>query len=57
MEIKPIACKQTPYTEGRKLDLVGARKKAQQWMESGKIGAEKIGKTVKTKKTHKTNKE
>jgi hypothetical protein len=29
---------------------VGARKKAQQWMESGETSVEKIGKTVKTKK-------
>jgi hypothetical protein len=33
-----------------KLNVVGARKKARQWMESGKIGSEKIGRTVKTKK-------
>jgi hypothetical protein len=29
---------------------VGARKKARQWTESDKTGAEKIGRTVKTKK-------
>jgi hypothetical protein len=33
-----------------KLDVVGARKKAWQWMESGKTSAEKISRTVKTKK-------
>jgi hypothetical protein len=33
-----------------KLDTVGARKKARQWMESGETGAEKIGRTVKSKK-------
>jgi hypothetical protein len=35
---------------------MGARKKAQQWMESGKTGAEKIGRTVKTKKHTKQTK-
>jgi hypothetical protein len=35
-----------------KLDAVGARKKARQWTESGETGAEKIGRTVKTKKKH-----
>jgi hypothetical protein len=29
---------------------VGARKKARQWTESDETGAEKIGRTVKTKK-------
>jgi hypothetical protein len=33
-----------------KLDAVGARKKAQQWMESDETSAEKIGRTIKTKK-------
>jgi hypothetical protein len=33
-----------------KLNVVGARKKALQWMESGEIGEEKIGRTIKTKK-------
>jgi aminopeptidase N len=36
---------------------VGAQKKARQWTESGKISAEKIDRTVKTKKTHETNRE
>jgi hypothetical protein len=44
-----------------KLDVVGARKKARQWTESGETGAEKIGRTVKTKKytkqTEKSNTE
>jgi hypothetical protein len=30
---------------------VGAQKKAQQWTKSGEIGAKKIGRTVKKKKT------
>jgi hypothetical protein len=36
---------------------VGAWKKAQQWTESGETSAKKIGRTVKTKKTHETNRE
>jgi hypothetical protein len=37
--------------------VVEARKKAQQWMEYGKIDAEKIGRTVKiTKHTKQTEK-
>jgi hypothetical protein len=36
---------------------VGARKKARQWTESDETGAEKIGRTVKTKKIHETNRE
>jgi hypothetical protein len=30
--------------------VVGAQKKALQWMESSEIGEEKIGRTIKTKK-------
>jgi hypothetical protein len=33
-----------------KLDAVGGWQKAQQWIENGETGAEKISRTVKTKK-------
>jgi hypothetical protein len=33
-----------------KLDAVGARKKARQWMEYGETDVEKIGRIVKIKK-------
>jgi hypothetical protein len=45
MQADPLHCR-THW----KLDAVGAQKKARQWIECGKTDAEKIRKTVKTKK-------